>query len=202
GRHPALQGGPPAAEAQETEKLLTRGGARLSKSFSAVDGALAAGAAERNGPHVGPYQASSEGQLEPRSRSTSLSPSRLSLGRASSTATASNLHEPGRSRDYLPLAIFSCFCPVWPINILALVFSIMSRNSHQQGDVDGARRLGRVARFLSILSIVLGTLIILICSLNFAGKLSPPPLQKLCRHLFSPRTHPARCSGASLQSFP
>uniref|UniRef100_A0A670Z238 Uncharacterized protein n=1 Tax=Pseudonaja textilis TaxID=8673 RepID=A0A670Z238_PSETE len=43
---------------------------------------------------------------------------------------------------------------------------LSSRNSNLQGDVDGARRLGRVARFLSILSIVLGSVIIVICSVN------------------------------------
>ncbi|XP_034995845.1 trafficking regulator of GLUT4 1 [Zootoca vivipara] len=165
----ALENSPPPVDSQETEKLLTAVGV-APKSFAAGgeggDEAPAGGEAERNGHHSLPYQSGSEGKLE----ATSLSPSRLSLGRASSTAT-SNLHEPGRSRDYLPLAIFSCFCPIWPLNILALVFSIMSRNSCQQGDVDGARRLGRVARFLSIISIVLGTLIILVCTLKFTGYL-------------------------------
>ncbi|KAM6467294.1 trafficking regulator of GLUT4 1 [Liasis olivaceus] len=155
---------PPAAASQEREQLL-RSGPSPTKPCPAEDGAAAVGAAaaERNG-HGLLYRAGSEGPLE----ATSLSPSRLSLGRASSTAT-SNLHEAGRSPDYLPLAIFSCFCPIWPVNILALVFSIMSRNSNLQGDVDGARRLGRVARFLSILSIVLGSVIIVICAVNVAG---------------------------------
>lgn len=36
--------------------------------------------------------------------------------------------------------------------------------------MDGAHRLGRVARYLSILSMVLGVIIILFCSLKFAGK--------------------------------
>ncbi|XP_066492539.1 trafficking regulator of GLUT4 1 [Tiliqua scincoides] len=175
----ALESSPPPAFAQETEKLLS--GGRLSKSFSAGDGAAAAaGQAESNG-HSLPYRAGSEGQLD---ASSPLSRSRLSLGRASSTATTSHLQEPGRSQDYLLLAIFSCFCPVWPINILALVFSIMSRNSNQQGDVDGARRLGRVARFLSILSIVLGIVIIVICSVNLAGK-----YQLLSKSLKKNNTH-------------
>ncbi|KAJ6657323.1 hypothetical protein lerEdw1_002690 [Lerista edwardsae] len=172
----ALASSPPPASAQETEKLLTAG--QLSKSFSAGDEA-AGGEAERNG-HSPPYRAGSDGQLA----ASPLSRSRLSLGRASSTATTSNLHEPGRSRDYLLLAIFSCFCPVWPINILALVFSIMSKNSNQQGDVDGARRLGRVARFLSILSIVLGIIIIVICSVNLAGQL-PKTMNKVGKEVCS-----------------
>ncbi|XP_067865994.1 trafficking regulator of GLUT4 1-like [Heterodontus francisci] len=97
------------------------------------------------------------------------SPSRVSLGRASSTATAS-AQDQSPPRDYLVLAIVSCFCPIWPINIVALVYSIMSRNSLQQGDMDGARRLGHLARLLSIVAIVLGALIIITsCVVNFAG---------------------------------
>ncbi|XP_060114952.1 trafficking regulator of GLUT4 1 [Heteronotia binoei] len=160
----ALEGSALPAEAHETEKLLTAG--KVCKSFSVGDTALA-DEAERNG-HSLPYKAGSEGRLE---TGAPLSPSRFSLGRASSTATTSNLQEPERPDDYLLLAIFSCFCPVWPVNILALVFSILSRNSSQQGDMDGAHRLGRVARYLSILSMFLGIIIILFCSLKIAGVL-------------------------------
>ncbi|XP_061740334.1 proline-rich transmembrane protein 2 [Nerophis ophidion] len=63
--------------------------------------------------------------------------------------------------DYLILAILSCFCLLWPINIPALVFSVMSRNSLQQGNVDGARRLGRNALVLSVIAILGGTAIII-----------------------------------------
>ncbi|KAK2537423.1 hypothetical protein Q9233_002727 [Columba guinea] len=155
---------------QETEKLLapTEGreekGLRGSKSFTA---ALAA-EAERNG-HGLAYKSVSVGHLE----AAPLSPSRLSLGRASSTATSTAAPEQGRPRDYLLLAMFSCFCPVWPINVVALVFSIMSRNSGQQGDMDGARRLGRMARLLSIVSIILGTIIIVLyIALSVRGNIS------------------------------
>ncbi|XP_039364406.1 trafficking regulator of GLUT4 1 [Mauremys reevesii] len=158
----ALGGPAPPAGCQETEQLLFSSegpgekGLRGSKSFS---GTLET---EQNG-HSLPYKPVSAGHLDTAPRS----PSRVSLGRASSIATTS-AQEEGRPLDYLVLAIFSCFCPVWPINIVALVFSIMSRNSGQQGDMDGARRLGRMARLLSIVSIVLGILIIVLyCSLNF-----------------------------------
>ncbi|XP_015277520.1 PREDICTED: tumor suppressor candidate 5 [Gekko japonicus] len=164
----ALEGSPLPAEAHETEKLLTAGG-KVCKSFSASDTALV-DEAERNG-HSLPFKAGSEGRLEGPGARPPLSPSRFSLGRASSTATTSNLQEPERPDDYLLLAILSCFCPVWPVNILALVFSILSRNSGQQGDMDGAHRLGRVARYLSILSMFLGAIIILFCSLKIAGVL-------------------------------
>uniref|UniRef100_A0A3B3ZUN3 Uncharacterized protein n=1 Tax=Periophthalmus magnuspinnatus TaxID=409849 RepID=A0A3B3ZUN3_9GOBI len=49
---------------------------------------------------------------------------------------------------------------MWPINIVALTFSVMSRNSLQQGNVDGARRLGRNAMILSVVSILGGIAII------------------------------------------
>ncbi|XP_069729916.1 trafficking regulator of GLUT4 1 [Phaenicophaeus curvirostris] len=144
---------------QETEKLLAatesreEKGLRGSKSFTA---ALTT-EAERNG-HGLAYKSVSVGHLE----AAPLSPSRLSLGRASSTGTSTAAPDQGRPQDYLVLAMFSCFCPVWPINIVGLVFSIMSRNSGQQGDLDGARRLGRMARLLSVVSIVLGTIIIVV----------------------------------------
>uniref|UniRef100_A0A8C8VLS9 Trafficking regulator of GLUT4 (SLC2A4) 1 n=1 Tax=Pelusios castaneus TaxID=367368 RepID=A0A8C8VLS9_9SAUR len=170
----ALGGSGPAlpTSSQETEQLLLHGRGKAgpaipgSRSFSASPAGDKPPETEQNG-HSLPYKSASAGRLD----SAAHSPSRLSLGRES-TATASG-QEPGRPRDYLVLAIFSCFCPVWPINIVALVFSIMSRNSGQQGDVDGARRLGRMARLLSIVSIVLGLLIIVLyCSLNFTGNAS------------------------------
>ncbi|XP_067421978.1 trafficking regulator of GLUT4 1 [Emydura macquarii macquarii] len=166
-----LGGSGPAlpAESRETDQLLLSGGGGReepgltgSKSFSGAPAGEKPPEAAQNGQSR-PCKSVSAGQLDAAPRS----PSRVSLGRAS-TASASG-QEPGRPLDYLVLAIFSCFCPVWPINIVALVFSIMSRNSVQQGDVDGARRLGRMARLLSIVSIVLGILIIVLyCSLNFA----------------------------------
>lgn len=54
-----------------------------------------------------------------------------------------------------------------------LSVSPQSRNSGQQGDTDGARRLGRMARLLSIVSIVLGTIIIVLyISLSVRGNAS------------------------------
>ncbi|XP_036402510.1 proline-rich transmembrane protein 2-like [Megalops cyprinoides] len=91
---------------------------------------------------------------------------RPSLSRHPSIATSS----PGdrsKPRDYLILAILACFCPVWPINIVGFAYSVMSRNSLQQGNVDGARRLGRVAKLLSVVSLVGGVLIIAACIINW-----------------------------------
>lgn len=75
-------------------------------------------------------------------------------------STGAEAHDGSKPRDYLLLAILSCFCPLWPINIVALTFSVMSRNSLQQGNVDGARRLGRNAMILSVVSILGGIAII------------------------------------------
>ncbi|XP_074870216.1 trafficking regulator of GLUT4 1 [Carettochelys insculpta] len=155
----------------DTERLLLSGrgaaerGVRGSRSFCGSPG----GEREPDG-HSLAYKSVSAGHLgsapapaAPGPAPAPASPSRSSLGRASSSAP-----ERGRPLDYLLLAMLSCFCPVWPINIVALVFSIMSRNSVQQGDVEGAWRLGRMARLLSVVSIVLGlVIIVLYCSLNF-----------------------------------
>ncbi|XP_041809399.1 transmembrane protein 233-like [Chelmon rostratus] len=65
-------------------------------------------------------------------------------------------------RSYLCLTIFTCFCPAYPVNIVALVFSIMSRNSYYNGDYDGSRRLGRNALYVAVASIIIGLLIIAI----------------------------------------
>uniref|UniRef100_A0A8C5LIC5 Transmembrane protein 233 n=2 Tax=Jaculus jaculus TaxID=51337 RepID=A0A8C5LIC5_JACJA len=71
-------------------------------------------------------------------------------------------------RNYLWLTIISCFCPAYPINIVALVFSIMSLNSYNDGDYEGARRLGRNAKWVAIASIIIGLLIIGIsCVVHF-----------------------------------
>ncbi|XP_034046635.1 trafficking regulator of GLUT4 1 [Thalassophryne amazonica] len=118
-------------------------------------------------PSVSPKQqhskpgGSANGQPRISSRSASLAGNspRPSLTRQASTITEGAI-DGSKPRDYLMLAILSCFCPLWPINIVALTFSVMSRNSLQQGNVDGARRLGRNAMVLSIVSILGGIAII------------------------------------------
>ncbi|XP_072550209.1 uncharacterized protein [Salminus brasiliensis] len=87
---------------------------------------------------------------------------RPSLTRQASAATEGTV-DGTKPQDYLILAILACICPVWPINIVGLAFSVMSRYSLQQGNVDGARRLGRNAKILSIVSIVGGVLLITTC---------------------------------------
>ncbi|KAM7371359.1 hypothetical protein PAMP_008611 [Pampus punctatissimus] len=98
-------------------------------------------------------------RLGSRSGSVAAASPRPSLTRQPSIITEGAV-DGSKPRDYLILAILSCFCPLWPINIVALTFSVMSRNSLQQGNIDGARRLGRNAMVLSVVSILGGIAII------------------------------------------
>ncbi|XP_051530982.1 proline-rich transmembrane protein 2-like [Myxocyprinus asiaticus] len=97
---------------------------------------------------------------------TAFSP-RPSVSRHSSIATNPPMDR-SKPKDYLILAVIACFCPVWPINIVGFVYSIMSRNSLEQGNIDGARRLGRVAKLLSVVSLVGGAVIIIACAVNLS----------------------------------
>uniref|UniRef100_A0A8P4KP70 Proline-rich transmembrane protein 2 n=1 Tax=Dicentrarchus labrax TaxID=13489 RepID=A0A8P4KP70_DICLA len=99
---------------------------------------------------------------------TAFSP-RPSLSRHSSIATNPPLDRT-KVKDYLLLSVLACFCPVWPINIVGFVYSIMSKNSLEQGNLDGAVRLGRVAKMLSMVSLVGGTIIIIACIVNLASE--------------------------------
>ncbi|XP_040059230.2 transmembrane protein 233 isoform X1 [Gasterosteus aculeatus] len=81
--------------------------------------------------------------------------------------------------SYLCLTIFTCFCPAYPVNIVALIFSIMSRSSYYQGDYDGSRRLGRNALYVAVASIIIGLLIIAIsCIVHFTAVRHAPRVGK------------------------
>lgn len=125
-------GGAPPAESQETEKLLVLtsepggDGMKMSASFAVnVDGNKGL-EADQNGHGVG-VRSGSVGQL---SVAAPLSPSKVSLSR-SSTGNAA-VQESPKPKDYLILVIMSCFCPVWPVSIVALVYSIMVSNNCPQ----------------------------------------------------------------------
>lgn len=63
------------------------------------------------------------------SRSGSMSHAGLphpSLSRQPSALTDSAI-DGTKPNDYLILAILACFCPLWPINIVGLTFSVMVR---------------------------------------------------------------------------
>uniref|UniRef100_A0A7M4EF59 Transmembrane protein 233 n=1 Tax=Crocodylus porosus TaxID=8502 RepID=A0A7M4EF59_CROPO len=71
-------------------------------------------------------------------------------------------------KNYLLLSIFSCFCPSYPINIVAFVYSVMALNSYNQGDIDGSKRLGRNALWVAVASIIIGLVIIgIFCVVHF-----------------------------------
>uniref|UniRef100_A0A3P8WJJ5 Proline-rich transmembrane protein 2 n=1 Tax=Cynoglossus semilaevis TaxID=244447 RepID=A0A3P8WJJ5_CYNSE len=99
---------------------------------------------------------------------TAFSP-RPSISRHSSIATNPPLDR-SNVKDYLLLSVLACFCPVWPINIVGFVYSIMVRGFSSQGNLDGAVRLGRVAKMLSMVSLVGGSLIIIACIVNLASE--------------------------------
>ncbi|XP_063171554.1 transmembrane protein 233 [Candoia aspera] len=71
-------------------------------------------------------------------------------------------------KNYLWLSILSCFCPAYPINIAAFVFSVMALNSYTQGDIEGSRRLGHTALVVAIASILIGLLMIaVLCIVHY-----------------------------------
>ncbi|XP_047447352.1 transmembrane protein 233 [Mugil cephalus] len=63
-------------------------------------------------------------------------------------------------RSYLCLTMFTCFCPALPINIVALVFSMLSRRSYYEQDYDGSMRLARKALHLGLVSFITGLMIL------------------------------------------
>lgn len=57
---------------------------------------------------------------------------------------------------------------------VSATLSLQSRSSVQQGDLDGARRLGRLARLLSVTFFIMGVIIIIVAvTVNFAGETQP-----------------------------
>lgn len=116
-------GSAPPADPQETEKLLAltseSGGNGIKPSASFTVTMVKNLETDQNGHGVA-VRSGSAGQL---SAAAPLSPSKVSLSR-SSTGNATVQENP-RPRDYLILVILSCFCPVWPVSIVALVYSIM-----------------------------------------------------------------------------
>lgn len=138
------------SDSMETSNGVVPAMADLSPTASSVSPKLHA----KPGGH-----ANGRPRLGSRSGSVAAGSPRPSLTRRPSAITEAAV-DGSKPRDYLILAILSCFCPLWPINIVALTFSVMSRNSLQQGNIDGARRLGRNAMVLSVVSILGGIAII------------------------------------------
>ena len=131
----------PPPDFQETEKFLAvttepGGGPGLntSPSFSGnVDGGEKRLEAEQNGHGASLRSLGSTGHLAVAAGPHS--PSRVSRSRASSVGTAAVQEHP---KDYLILVIISCLCPVWPVSIVALVYSIMVSDDEDDEDDGGS----------------------------------------------------------------
>uniref|UniRef100_A0AAX7SE42 Trafficking regulator of GLUT4 (SLC2A4) 1b n=1 Tax=Astatotilapia calliptera TaxID=8154 RepID=A0AAX7SE42_ASTCA len=144
---------------QDTEKLLStatteptgQSNIKPSDSFSLnIRGSVRSLDADQNG-HRSPLKSGSVGQLAPPRSS-----SRLFLGQLPSQVP------PGTDPpSYLWLAVLSCFCPGWPLNICALWYANVSRTVLQTGDAEGARKYGRLSMLLSALAMVLGVAVII-----------------------------------------
>lgn len=105
----------------EMEKLLTKVEGKDDKPLKLSTSLSGTLDLEQNG-HGLPFKVVSEGCPE---ATLPWSASRASSRRASSIATASSAQDQEVPKDYLILAIASCFCPVWPLNLIPLIFSIM-----------------------------------------------------------------------------
>ncbi|KAK2523017.1 hypothetical protein Q9233_010376 [Columba guinea] len=76
-----------------------------------------------------------------------------------------------RPKNYLLLSILACFCPAYPVNIVAFVFAVMALNSYNQGDIEGSKRLGRNALWVAVASIIIGLVIIgIYCVVHFTTR--------------------------------
>ncbi|XP_004076211.1 tumor suppressor candidate 5 homolog [Oryzias latipes] len=143
---------------QDTEKLLSTGTTepsgqsnQPSDSFSLnVRGSVRSLNADQT-EQRSPLRSGSFGHLSTPPRSSS----RISLGQLSAVP-------PGpQPPSYLWLAVLSCFCPAVPLNVCALWYSNVSKSVLQTGDVEGARKYGRLSMLLSILAILLGVAVII-----------------------------------------
>uniref|UniRef100_A0A673BQS5 Trafficking regulator of GLUT4 (SLC2A4) 1b n=1 Tax=Sphaeramia orbicularis TaxID=375764 RepID=A0A673BQS5_9TELE len=125
---------------------------KQSDSFSLnIRGSIRSLDADQNG-HRSPLKSGSVGQLATPPKSSS----RLSLGPLPSPVPPGS--EP---RTYLWLAVLSCFCPGWPLNICALWYAHVSRSVLHTGDIAGARKYGRLSVLLSCLAMLLGVAVII-----------------------------------------
>uniref|UniRef100_A0A3Q2D443 Proline-rich transmembrane protein 2 n=1 Tax=Cyprinodon variegatus TaxID=28743 RepID=A0A3Q2D443_CYPVA len=144
------------------------GGAVVSAQDPSVEALVLDAAHWGSNPRILSEKSATNGSRASSIGYTAFSP-RPSLSRHSSIATNPPLDRT-KVKDYLLLSVLACFCPVWPINIVGFVYSIMSKNSLEQGNLDGAVRLGRVAKMLSMVSLVGGTVIIIACIVNLASE--------------------------------
>lgn len=67
-------------------------------------------------------------------------------------------------RDYLCWSIVSCLCCFWPLGLVAIIFSIKSRDEAASYQWDGAAYYGKIAFWLNVAAIMCGIFIVIIAS--------------------------------------
>uniref|UniRef100_A0A8C9MLT2 Transmembrane protein 233 n=1 Tax=Serinus canaria TaxID=9135 RepID=A0A8C9MLT2_SERCA len=98
-----------------------------------------------------------------------------------------------RPKNYLLLSILACFCPAYPVNIVAFVFAVMALNSYNQGDIEGSKRLGRNALWVAVASIIIGLVIIgIYCVVHFT---TGSHRNATCQHGFQGTQSQPGCEG-------
>ncbi|KAM9788520.1 trafficking regulator of GLUT4 1-like [Neosynchiropus ocellatus] len=170
---------------QDTEKLLRattaeptgQSNIKPSDSFTLnIRGSVRSLDAEQNG-HRSPLKSGSVGHLATPPKSLS----RLSLG-----PLPSQVPHGAAPPSYLWLAVLSCLCPGVPLNICALWYASVSRSVLNTGDLEGARKYGRLSMLLSCLAMLLGVAVIIFIVFTIG-----PPIER-------PRPLP---SGASVRTW-
>ncbi|KAM3869166.1 trafficking regulator of GLUT4 1-like [Diretmus argenteus] len=144
----------------DTEKLLSvttteptgQSNVKPSDSFSLnIRGSIRSLDADQIG-HRSPLKSGSVGHLATPPKSSS----RLSLGPVPSPVPPGT--EPP---SYLWLAVLCCLWPGWPLNIFAIWYAHASRTVLSTGDIEGARRYGRLSLLFSGFAMVLGVAVII-----------------------------------------
>ncbi|XP_071758959.2 trafficking regulator of GLUT4 1-like [Centroberyx gerrardi] len=143
---------------QDTQKLLSttiteptgQSNIKPSDSFSLnIRGSVRSLDADQNG-HRSPLKSGSVGHLAAPPKSSS----RLSLG-------VPPVPLGSAPPSYLWLAVLSCVCPGLPLNLCALWYAHVSRSVLHTGDIEGARKFGRLSMLLSCISLLLGVAVII-----------------------------------------
>ncbi|XP_078355071.1 trafficking regulator of GLUT4 1-like [Oculina patagonica] len=67
-----------------------------------------------------------------------------------------------RPRSWLGLSTTTCMFCFWPIGLAAIVFSCMVDSAYDAGDYDGALRNSNIAKWLNVVSIIGGIVLIIV----------------------------------------
>ncbi|XP_078360224.1 uncharacterized protein LOC144644577 isoform X4 [Oculina patagonica] len=67
-----------------------------------------------------------------------------------------------RPKNYIGLSICTCLFCTWPIGLAAIVFSCMVDSAYDAGDYSGALRNSNIAKWLNVVSIIGGIVLIIV----------------------------------------